>query len=342
MNNPLVSINLVVYNEENRIRRVLKSVLSQKYQNKEILVFDNNSNDKTRDIIEKEFIIQGVKLYKADKNFCFGPGQNRAAKMTTGKYIVGVSADIIMAENFIEEMVRSMESDSKIGALQAKIKHITREGVKMNTIDTTGFEIYKSRRLINRGHGEEDKGQYEIAGEIFSYEGAVPIWRREAFLDCSISLGYTLTESFEAHDEDFWWMSDDIDLGWRMNLFGWKNFYDPNVLAWHERQTTQKLSSSKLNFIHMRKNIRNDKKMLDILNYRLTIIKNDFSISLLKNIIPFLKREIMLFIYFLFFEQSTLLAYPKIIAKIPKMLKKRAYIMKHKKRTREEMEVWFK
>ena len=329
--NPLVSINIPTYNEENRIRRALNSVLSQTYENLEVLVFDNASQDKTRELVKNEY--PSVRLHAADKNYVFGPGQNRAAKLTSGKYIVGMSADVVIEKNFIEEMVKVMEADPKIGALQAKIKHITKEGEKKNTIDTTGFQIYRSRRLVNRGHGDEDKGQYETAGEIFSYEGAVPIWRREAFLDCEV-FG-------ETHDEDMWWMSDDIDLGWRMNLFGWKNYYAPKVLAWHERQTTQKLASSKLDFIKMRKSIRKDKKMLDIKNFHFTLLKNDFFLSELKSIFSILKRELMLFVYFLFFEQSTLLAYPKIIARIPRMLKKRSYIMKHKKRSREEMEKWF-
>lgn len=329
--NPLVSIHLPVYNEESRIRRALNSVVSQTYKNIEILVFDNNSKDKTTDIVEKEF--PQIKLFKSKKNLFVGPANNEAAKITTGKYIISVSADVVLEKNFVEEVVKIMEKDLKIGALQAKILHITKGGEKTNTIDTTGFEIYKSRRLINRGHGKEDRGQYEEPGEVFSYEGAVPVWRREAFEDCSV-FG-------EAHDEDFMWMSDDVDFGWRMNLFGWKNYYASSVLAWHERQTTQKLASSRWDFVKMRRRIRKDKKMLDVLNYRLTILKNDFSISLLKNILPIFKREAMLLAYFLVFEQRTLLAYPKIIAKIPKMLKKRRYIMSHKKISRQEMEKWF-
>jgi hypothetical protein len=90
----------------------------------------------------------------------------------------------------------------------------------------------------------------------------------------------------------------------------------------------------------MRKNIRKDKKMLDIKNHFFVLLKNDFGVSLLKNIFPFLKRELALFIYFLLFEQYTLLAYPKVIAKIPRMLKKRKYIMSRAKRSREEMEKW--
>ena len=330
-NTPLVSIHIPVYNEEKRIKRALDAVFSQTYKNIEVLVFDNNSSDSTVKIVKKYF--PKARIFESKENLFVGPANNKAAKMTKGKYIVSVSADVVIANNFVENLVRRMEQDPKIGALQAKILHLDKNGKKTNIIDTTGFQIYKSRRLINRGHGEKDNGQYDKPEEIFSYEGAVPIWRKEAFFDCAV-FG-------EVHDEDFMWMSDDIDLGWRMNLFGWKNFYDPEVLAWHARQTTNRLSSSKKDFIKMRKNIRKDKKMLDILNYRLTLIKNDYLVSLLKSFFPFAKRELQLFLYFLLFEQYSLLAYPKIIAKIPKMAKKRKYIMKKAKKSREEMEKWF-
>lgn len=339
MSSPLVSINIVVYNEEKRIRRCLNSVLAQTYKNVEVLVFDNASEDSTSDTVKKEF--PNIKIFTADKNYAFGPGQNRAAKITDGKYIVGVSADIVLAENFIEEVVRVMENDPKIGALQAKIKFISKEGEKSNIIDTAGFQIFKSRRLVNRGHGEEDRGQYETAEEIFSYEGAVPVWRREAFENCIVRIKWRGQEILEAHDEDFWWMSDDIDFGWRMNLFGWKNWYSPKVLAWHERQTTKKLSSNRRDFIQMRKRIAKKKKMLDILNYRLTLIKNDFASGMLKNVFLIAKRELELMTYFILFEPYSLLAYLKIIAKMPKMLKKRSYIMKMAKKTPQEMEKWF-
>jgi len=331
MENPLVSLNITTYNEEKRIRRVLDSVLAQTYKNIEVMVFDNASTDNTKEIIKKEY--SKIKLFESDKNLYFATSQNRCADMTKGKYIVGISADVVIAEDFVEKLVDVMEKDSKIGALQAKILHITKEGEKTKIIDTTGFQIYKSRRLVNRGHGEKDEGQYDTPCEIFSYEGAVPIWRREAFEDSKV-FG-------QAHDEDFNWMSDDIDFGWRMTLFGWKNYYAPNVLAWHERQTTNRLSNSKKDFIKMRKEIRPFKKMLDIKNYHLALFKNDFFTSELKSFFSIFKREVQLLIYFLLFERYTLLAYPKMIAELPKMYKKRKEIMKRAKKTRQEMESWF-
>ena len=53
MKNPFISIVSAVFNEEKNIYRTLKSLKKQKYKNFEYIVIDNNSSDKTTEIIKK-------------------------------------------------------------------------------------------------------------------------------------------------------------------------------------------------------------------------------------------------------------------------------------------------
>ena len=327
---PLVSISLVVRNGEKYIRDCLRSVKDQTHDNLELTVWDNNSGDRTKEIIKKEF--PEFRLIEHRENIGFGPAQNRCLEITKGEYVLGLCVDVALNENFVAKAVEVMKSDKKIGALQAKI-YKTENGRPTNIIDTTGFEIFKSRRVVNRGHGEKDAGQYDQAGEVFSYEGAVPFWRREAMENSKVC--------GQAHDEDYFWYADDIDLGWRMRLFGWKSFYSPGVIAYHDRSTTKRLSRNPLDFVRLRRTVPARKRMLDWQNLHLTFIKNDFCLSALKDLWPYAAREIKLLVYVLLFEQYTLLAIPKIIFLLPQMLKKRRYIMEHKKVSRAEIEKWF-
>lgn len=349
---PLVSINLVVRNGEKYLRGCLNAILNQTYKNLELTVFDNNSDDKTKEIVRKEF--PQFRLIENKVNYNFGTGQNRCAKLTKGKYILGLCVDVFLDKDFVKIAVATMEADEKIGALQAKIYKMThlatrspseREGdlqfQKTNVIDTAGFEIYRSRRIVNRGHGEKDKGRFSKPEEIFSYEGACPFFRRTALEDAAVPVSSGDGRK-EYHDEDFWWYADDIDLGWRLRLFGWKSFFNPDVIAYHDRSTTKRLSKGYLDFIKTRRELPALKKRLDWQNTQLTFIKNDIYSNILKDFFPFFKRQFSLFVYFLIFEQSTLLAVPKIIWFLPRMLEKRRYIMKHKKASAEEMEKWFK
>ncbi len=339
MKEPLVSVNVVVYNEENRIRQCLASIKEQTYKNLELTLFDNNSADDTVKIVKKEY--PEFRRIESKENFGFGGGHNRCIDQTKGKYILAVPADALLEKHFIERAVAIMEKDEKIGALQAKVYHLAKTE-KTNIIDTTGFEIFRSRRVINRGHGKEDIGQFEHAQEIFSYEGAVPFWRRVALYESKILGQY--------HDEDYFWYGDDIDLGWRMRLFGWKSFYTPDVIAYHERQTTHRLSSGYRDFITLRKTIPLKKRRLDWQNLHFTFLKNDFFFSWLKDfpLLSFMKafpyifiREIKFFLYILFFEPALLMALPGMIRLLPRMLKKRFIIMRRKKIPSSQMEQWF-
>ena len=330
-NLPLVSVSLVVRNGEKYIRDCLAAVRAQTYQNIEVVVFDNDSTDRTREMVRDAF--PEYRLVENKENIYVGSGWNRCLAITEGKYFLGLCVDVVLDRDFVKNAVAVMERDEKIGALQAKI-YKTEKGVKTSIIDTAGFEISRSRRIVNRGHGEEDRGQYDQAEEIFSYEGAAPFWRREAIVASAVD--------GQCHDEDYLWYADDIDLGWRMRLFGWKSFFAPDVIAWHDRQTTKRLSSGKWDFIALRRTIPARKRMLDWRNTHYTFLKNDFFLSQLKHARFFLAREIQLFIYILIFEPYTLLAVPKLIVFLPAMLKKRRYIMRHRRCSRSDMERWFR
>ena len=50
---PLVSVVVPVYNSESTLKNCLKSIVSQKYPNYEVVIVNNNSTDSTLNIIEK-------------------------------------------------------------------------------------------------------------------------------------------------------------------------------------------------------------------------------------------------------------------------------------------------
>lgn len=336
MNNPLVTILLVVYNGEKYIRHCLKSVFEQTYQPIEVVIFDNASTDKTMEIAEKEF--KTAKIFHNDKNIYIGPAFNRAFDMglCRGEYILLLCVDVILDKNFILEAVGAMESDKNIGAIQAKIfkfDFIGQEIKKTNIIDTVGFRIFKSRRVINLGHGEKDEGQFEKAREVFSYEGAAGFFRKNALESVKFEK--------EILDNDYEWMVDDLDLGWRLRLMAWKNYYVPTVICFHDRKTTKRLSIGLWDFIEQRKKIMPLKRKLDYRNMLLTLIKNELTPFSFNDLSAIFWREIKLFVYVLLFEWTTLPAIWEIIYLLPTILRKRRWIMKNKKINAAEMRKYF-
>jgi GT2 family glycosyltransferase len=336
MNKPLVTINLIVWNGEKYIRHCLDAVKAQTYENIEVNILDNNSQDKTKEIIKSEY--SEFNLVEKEKNIGLGGGMEELLERTNGKYKVFLCVDVLMNPDFVEVAVDTMEKNPKVGALQAKImRYGIEEGKVKNTpyIDTCGFKIFRDRRIINIGHGEKDTGQYDREGEVFSFEGAIPVFRMTALKDATMNNG-------EIWDHDYFWYGDDIDLGWRMRLLGWPSYYTYKLVAHHDRQTTKSVSKSFWSYLNLeRQKVRWKiplfKRRLDWRNLRFTLVKNDNNGSWLS----ILKREFLSSGYLTLFEPRVLFESFNYFRYLPKMLRKRKEILAKAVVNREEITKWF-
>ena len=104
-NPPLVSITITTKNEEKNIGNCLKSIKLQTYPNIEIIVVDNNSPDKTKQI---------AKRYTKK---VFNKGPERSAQRnygmiskSKGKYVMFLDADMILSPSLIESCVKVIEN----------------------------------------------------------------------------------------------------------------------------------------------------------------------------------------------------------------------------------------
>src|SRR3989344_2966502 len=87
----LVSIIIPAYNAEKYIGRAIKSALSQAYDNLEIIVVDDGSLDRTREIAES-FKDSRVK-YLYQQNRFQGAARNYGIRESKGEYITFLDAD---------------------------------------------------------------------------------------------------------------------------------------------------------------------------------------------------------------------------------------------------------
>ena len=88
----LVSIIMNCHNGEKFINRSIQSILKQKYQNFEIIFYDNFSNDNTRKII-KQYKDKRINYYKSNKYLKLYDARNKAIKKSKGEYITFLDVD---------------------------------------------------------------------------------------------------------------------------------------------------------------------------------------------------------------------------------------------------------
>jgi glycosyltransferase involved in cell wall biosynthesis len=117
---PIVSIIINTKNEERHIRRCLDSIVNQSYplNQIEVVVVDNNSSDKTKQISEN-FLHGPVPLNL--KVFNWGPERsaqkNFGAKESTGEFLLFLDADMALSKNVIKRCIEKMNEGPRIVGL---------------------------------------------------------------------------------------------------------------------------------------------------------------------------------------------------------------------------------
>lgn len=114
MKSPLVSVIIPVYNAEQYFEECLESVMSQTYQNLEIICIDDCSADSSKEIIRKYQRIDGrVVLLEHGRNEGVSRSRNDGLAFAHGVYISCVDADDKVDRDFIKELVTGI-GDSDI------------------------------------------------------------------------------------------------------------------------------------------------------------------------------------------------------------------------------------
>ena len=356
-NNPKVTINITNYNERKFIFRAIESAINQSYQNLEIFITDNNSTDGTREEIEKKIPEwkkrrENIIYIKNDENTGFGRPHNHVIRIAEGEFILLLNADIILPANYIENALSSF-SDPKVGAVQGKLLRYDfnknklckdKNNSDLNIIDTTGLMIFKNRRIVCIGQGQADEGQFKKETEIFGVDGAIPIYRKEALEDIKLSIiNNKKRYVHEYFDEDFFMYKEDVDLAWRLRLYGWKAIYNPRAVAYHGRGSGDSMAKSYLDIIKERRKINIRAKYLSFKHQRLMQIKNDFpSLLFIRHFPQFIIKEIGAWTYMIIFERFLFKTLKDLYRDIPIFLKKRKMVMTKKRVSVKEMEKWFK
>jgi len=228
----LVSITIVTWNAEDYIAACLRSIRLQKYPYIEVIIVDNNSSDKSLECLESHIANNhlDVKIIKNKKNVGFSKAHNQAIYVSKGEYVFPLNFDVCISESFIENMVREMKLNNKIGISSGKLFNSIKKGEE-SILDTTGVEL-RNLFCCDRGQGDIDKGQFDKKEYIFGASGCAPFYRREMLEDIKLN-GEYFDETFNTYVED-------VDLSWRAQIRGWKCLYNPSAVAFHHRGVTRK------------------------------------------------------------------------------------------------------
>ncbi len=216
----IVKIAIIVpnWNGEKSIASCLSSLINQSGSlDYRIIVVENGSTDNSANII-KDF--KDVVLLKQSKNLGFAGGVNKGIEYAIKKefdYIALFNNDAIAEKDWLLNLVKGFKKDSKIGIVTSKIVDS-----KNKYIDSTGDFLTIWGLPFPRGRKEKISSKYDTQNYVFSGSGGASVYSTKMLNE----IGF--------FDRSFFAYYEDVDLSFRAQLAGWKVFYEPKAIVYHQ------------------------------------------------------------------------------------------------------------
>jgi GT2 family glycosyltransferase len=216
---PFVSIIILTYNGKRFIDECLNSIKNIDYPREqiEIIIADNGSIDGTPRYVHEKHPY--VKLVRFKKNYGFALGNNKAAKYAKGKYIAFLNQDVIVDKKWLIEMIRLMERDDKIALCGSQV----RDYYNRNEIQSLGQFITTAGEGFNITSTDIQVVRTQMRN--FAYVTSV--------MGCSMLIRRDIFFAVGGFDENYFMYDEELDLGFRLWLKGYKVAVVLSSLVYH-------------------------------------------------------------------------------------------------------------
>jgi GT2 family glycosyltransferase/glycosyltransferase involved in cell wall biosynthesis len=185
----------------------------------EIVVVENGSNDDS--LVKLRSLGDAITLVESKDNLGFTGGCNLGVAKSSGEFIAFLNNDAKPHTDWITEAIDTFSTGADIGAVASKV--LDWEGVNVDYLDAaiTWYGMgYKPHA------GEKDRGSWDVEKDVLFGTGAAMFIRAAVF------------EELGGFDENYFMFYDDVDLGWRMNLLGYRFRFQPKSLAYHKHHAS--------------------------------------------------------------------------------------------------------
>ncbi len=241
----LLSVIIVNYNVRHFLEQCLFSVQEAlKKVDGEAIVVDNNSTDGSLPYLEPKF--SGVLFLNNPENIGFAAACNQGLQQAAGKYILFLNPDTIVPEDCFEKCIAFMQAHPEAGALGVKMMDGSGQFLKESKRAFPGpltslYKLFGFARLFPKsktfaryhlGHLDEN-----AINEVDVLAGAFMMVSKETLQK---------TGNF---DETFFMYGEDVDLSYRIQQAGFKNYYFPETPVIHFKGESTRKGS--MNYVRM-------------------------------------------------------------------------------------------
>lgn len=186
-----------------------------------LVVVDNGSTDGSIEALRAE---PGVLLVETGENLGFAEGVNRGVDAASSDWVLVFNNDAAAHEGFVERLrdaARTAPDD--VGSIQPLLV-FSQDPTRVNS---TGVVAFSTVRARDRAFAEPAADVVPL-GEPFCATGGAALFRRAMLEELRGPGGYL--------DRRYFMYFEDVDLGWRARLAGWRSLFVPDAVARHRFQ----------------------------------------------------------------------------------------------------------
>lgn len=232
-----VTVIIPNYNGKHFMDPCMEALAAQTCQDFEILVIDNASSDGSVEFIRENY--PDTKLLVMESNLGFSGAVNVGIREATTPYVLLLNNDTKVKSDFVAEMVKAIESSGKIFSVSSKMVQMYHP----DWIDDAGDLYCVIGWAFQRGISHPvTEDAFCRPYEVFSACAGAAIYRKEVFEE----IGY--------FDEMHFAYLEDIDVGYRARIAGYRNLFCPTAVVEHVGSGT---SGSKYNSFKVKLAARN-------------------------------------------------------------------------------------
>ena len=209
----MVTIIIPNYNGYAFLKDCLEALMPQVKEGVYVLVVDNGSTDGSVPFLRS---YEGIQTLFLPENSGFCGAVNAGIKVSHTKYVILLNNDTKVLPGYVDGLVKALEQDERIFSGSARMLQMHAPDL----IDDAGDEYCALGWAFARGKGKA-AGQYEESADVFAACGGASIYRRTVFEE----IGY-----FDDHHFAY---LEDMDIGYRARIFGYRNVYVPEAKVLH-------------------------------------------------------------------------------------------------------------
>ncbi len=241
----LLSVIIINYNVKYFLEQCLCSI-QEAFKNieGEIIVIDNNSSDGSRDFFRDKF--PGIHFIWNQENEGFAKANNKALQMASGDYILFLNPDTIVPEDCLEKCISFIKAKDDAVAL----------GIQM--IDGSGNFLRESKRAFP----SPMTSLYKLSGlaRLFPHSRTFAKYHLgylsknknhevDVLAGAFMMVPKKILDEVGSFDENFFMYGEDVDLSYRIQKAGYRNFYFAESCIIHFKGESTKKGS--LNYVRM-------------------------------------------------------------------------------------------